>query len=55
MRRLKGKLGAESGATGYLSFLKGDGGIDGDYVKDLETKLACVIAAYRFGLQLISR
>ncbi|ORX40542.1 BRE1 E3 ubiquitin ligase-domain-containing protein [Kockovaella imperatae] len=37
--RLKGKLGAEAGSAGYLSFLRGDGGIDGDYVKDLEEKL----------------
>jgi E3 ubiquitin-protein ligase BRE1 len=39
VRRLKGKLAAEDGADGYLAFLKGDGGIDGDYIKDLENKL----------------
>ena len=53
MRRLKGKLGAESGATGYLSFLIGDGGIDGDYVRDLEAKLQCVTRARPSGSQLI--
>lgn len=39
VRRLKGKLGAQAGSEGYLAFLKGDGGIDGDYLRDLETKL----------------
>jgi len=39
VRRLKGKLGAESGADGYLAFLNGDGGIDSDYVKNLEDNL----------------
>ena len=38
-RRLKGRLGADAGATGYLAFLKGEGGVDGDYIKDLEEKL----------------
>ena len=38
--RLKGKLGAVSGSEGYLSFLRGDGGIDGDYVKTLEGKIS---------------
>jgi E3 ubiquitin-protein ligase BRE1 len=39
VKRLKAKLGAQSGSETYLGFLKGDGGIDGDYVKDLETRL----------------
>lgn len=39
VKRLKGQLGARSGSEGYLSFLKGDGGIDGDYVKSLEEKV----------------
>lgn len=39
VKRLKGKLAAQAGSEGYLAFLKGDGGIDGDYVKDLESKL----------------
>lgn len=39
VRRLKGKLAAGDGAGGYLSFLRGDGGIDGDYVKHLEDKI----------------
>ncbi|WVR07641.1 hypothetical protein IAU60_004683 [Kwoniella sp. DSM 27419] len=39
VRRLKGKLGAEHGAEGYLSFLKEDG-VDGDYIKSLEAKIA---------------
>ncbi|KAL1412374.1 E3 ubiquitin-protein ligase bre1 [Vanrija albida] len=38
--RLKGQAAAEAGASGYLKFLHGEGGIDGDYVKDLEAKLA---------------
>lgn len=37
--RLKGKLGAQAGSEGYLAFLRGDGGVDGDYIKDLETKI----------------
>ena len=37
--RLKGKLGAQAGSEGYLVYLRGEGGIDGDYIKDLETKL----------------
>lgn len=37
--RLKGQLGARSGSEGYLAFLHGEGGIDGDYVKSLEGKL----------------
>lgn len=40
VRRLKGKLGAESGSKRYLDFLRSDGGVDGDYVKDLENRLA---------------
>lgn len=43
VKRLKATLGAQAGSEGYLSFLKGDGGIDGDYVKDLEGKLQCVV------------
>ena len=42
VKRLKGKLGAESGSVGYLAFLRAEGGVDGDYIKDLEGKLACV-------------
>lgn len=42
VRRLKGALGAQAGSEGYLAFLKGDGGIDGNYLKDLETKLEYV-------------
>jgi E3 ubiquitin-protein ligase BRE1 len=38
VRRLKGKLAAQHGAEGYLAFLRGDGGIDGDYVRDLEER-----------------
>ncbi|TXT05998.1 hypothetical protein VHUM_03759 [Vanrija humicola] len=37
--RLKGKAAAEAGADGYLKFLHGEGGIDGDYVKSLEEQL----------------
>lgn len=37
--RLKGQAAAEAGAEGYLKFLHGEGGIDGDYVKSLEEKL----------------
>ena len=37
--RLKGKLGAQSGSSGYLSFLRGDCGLDGDYIKGLEDKV----------------
>lgn len=40
VRRLKGKLAAQDRAEGYLEFLKGEGGIDGDYVKSLEDRLA---------------
>lgn len=36
VRRLKGTLGAQANSEGYLAFLRGDGGIDGDYVKALE-------------------
>lgn len=36
VKRLKGRLGAESGSAGYLAFLNGEAGIDGDYVKELE-------------------
>ncbi|RSH91929.1 hypothetical protein EHS25_009299 [Saitozyma podzolica] len=39
VRRLKGRLGAEAGSKGYLEFLR-EGGIDGDYVKDLEARVA---------------
>ena len=39
VKRLKGRLGAQAGSDGYLAFLRGEGGIDGDYVKDLETKI----------------
>lgn len=39
VRRLKGKLASHDGAEGFLAFLKGDGGIDGDYVKSLEEQL----------------
>lgn len=39
IRRLKGKLGAEHGARGYLDFLNSDGSVEGDYVKDLEAKI----------------
>lgn len=42
VKRLKGKLGAQAGSEGYLSFLRGEGGIDGDYVKDIEAKIAYV-------------
>ena len=38
--RLKGQLGAQSGSEGYLAFLRGEGGIDGDYVESLESKLS---------------
>lgn len=38
VKRLKGKLAAQAGSEGYLSFLRGDGGIDGDYVAELEKK-----------------
>jgi len=38
VRRLKGTLAAQAGSEGYLAFLRGDGGIDGDYVADLEAK-----------------
>lgn len=40
VRRLKGKLAAQDGAEGYLAFLKSDGGVDGDYIKNLEERLA---------------
>jgi E3 ubiquitin-protein ligase BRE1 len=40
VRRLKGQLGAEAGSKRYLEFLRGDGGIDGDYVRELEARLA---------------
>lgn len=40
VRRLKGKLAAQDGSEGYLAFLKGDGGIDGDYIADLESKVS---------------
>ncbi|ORY33397.1 BRE1 E3 ubiquitin ligase-domain-containing protein [Naematelia encephala] len=40
VKRLKGKLAAKDGSEGYLSFLRGDGGIDGDYLKELEAKLS---------------
>lgn len=40
VRRLKGKLAAKDGAEGYLAFLKADGGVDGDYIKSLEERLA---------------
>jgi E3 ubiquitin-protein ligase BRE1 len=43
VRRLKGKLAAQDGSEGYLAFLKGDGGIDGDYVADLESKVSYVL------------
>jgi len=39
VKRLKGALAAAQGSEGYLTFVRGDGGIDGDYVKDLETKM----------------
>jgi E3 ubiquitin-protein ligase BRE1 len=39
VRRLKGQLGAEAGSKGYLEFLR-EAGIDGDYVKDLEARVA---------------
>ncbi|WVQ84645.1 E3 ubiquitin-protein ligase BRE1 [Cryptococcus sp. DSM 104549] len=39
VRRLKGKLGAEHGSEGYLSFLA-ESGIDGDYIKELESRVA---------------
>jgi E3 ubiquitin-protein ligase BRE1 len=39
VRRLKGCLGARNGSAEYLAFLRGDGGIDGDYVKNLESRL----------------
>jgi E3 ubiquitin-protein ligase BRE1 len=42
VRRLKGCLGASDGSRGYLAFLNGAGGIDGDYVKDLEQKLEAI-------------
>lgn len=42
VKRLKGRLGADSGSESYLGFLHGDGGVDGDYIKDLETKLRLV-------------
>jgi E3 ubiquitin-protein ligase BRE1 len=42
IKRLKGRLGAESGSAGYLAFLRSDGGVDGDYVKNLEAKLSYV-------------
>lgn len=38
VKRLKGCLAARDGSEGYLAFLRGEGGIDGDYVKHLETK-----------------
>lgn len=31
-------LAAQAGSGGYLSFLRGEGGIDGDYISDLEAK-----------------
>lgn len=40
VRRLKGKLAAQDGAEGYLAFLKTEGGVDGDYIKSLEERLA---------------
>ena len=42
VKRLKGTIAAEAGAKGYLAFLNGDGGIDGNYVDDLEARLTCV-------------
>ena len=39
VKRLKGAMAAKQGSEGYLAFLRGEGGVDGDYVKDLETKL----------------
>ncbi|ODN99047.1 E3 ubiquitin-protein ligase BRE1 [Cryptococcus amylolentus CBS 6273] len=39
VRRLKGKLAAEHGSEGYLSFLR-DSGVDGDYIQDLESKVS---------------
>ena len=42
VRRLKGQLAARDGSEGYLAFLKADGGIDGDYVADLESKVSYV-------------
>ncbi|KAK4685526.1 E3 ubiquitin-protein ligase BRE1, partial [Tremellales sp. Uapishka_1] len=39
VRRLKGKLAAEAGHEGYLAFLQTPGGVEGDYVKDLESQL----------------
>ena len=39
VKRLKGALAARQGSEGYLTFLRGEGGVDGDYIKDLETKL----------------
>lgn len=37
--RLKGSLGARSGSEGYLAFLRAEGGIDGDYIKNLEERV----------------
>jgi E3 ubiquitin-protein ligase BRE1 len=48
VRRLKGQLAARDGSEGYLAFLKADGGIDGDYVADLESKVSYV---YQFGTE----
>ncbi|WWD19675.1 E3 ubiquitin-protein ligase BRE1 [Kwoniella shandongensis] len=56
VRRLKGKLAAQHGAEGYLSFLK-DTGIDGDYVKNLEEKVTSAqdqITALTSQLQRVS-
>ncbi|WWC64537.1 uncharacterized protein I303_107147 [Kwoniella dejecticola CBS 10117] len=40
VRRLKGCLGASHNSEGYLAFLKSENGVDGDYIKDLEEKVA---------------
>jgi len=39
VRRLKGKLGAEHGSRGYLDFLSAEGGVEGDYVKNMEEQM----------------
>ncbi|WVF72955.1 E3 ubiquitin-protein ligase BRE1 [Kwoniella sp. CBS 6097] len=56
VRRLKGKLAADQSAEGYLSFLKEDG-VDGDYIKSLETNIATAqdqITALTSQLQRVS-
>lgn len=39
VKRLKGRLGADSGSKGYLDFLRKEG-IDADYIKSLEARVA---------------